>query len=152
MKRQEIIWNGLTLIIVLAALFLWSIYRSMWSEQDQFGESHSYVDKVGEMEANRVMPRKSTNIKYVFRDSGFGYSLGYRCDVDEESFMEFTRDKGMIVTNALPRGLSHDFFFFDVYDTPSQFYFAESTPGRANGLKLIYLSQWSILIGQYNSL
>ncbi len=152
MKRHVIFWNGFTLIIALVVLFLWSLYRSIWSAHDQFGDSYCYIDMVGEMKADRVMPHKSKNIKYVFRDTGFGFSLGYRCNVEEKSFWEFVKEKGMIATNAFPRGMTRDFFFFDVCDMPKQFYFADSAPGSAEGLKLIYISKWSILIGQYNDL
>lgn len=150
MKTPVILWNGFTLIVTLIVLFLWFAYKSIWSEHDQFGESYSYIDKIGEIKSERVLPRESKNIKYVFRDTGFGYSLGFRCSLDEKSFVDFARGKGMAVTNSLPLGLTHDYFFFDVSPLMEQYYFAEDSPGRAEGLKVIYARRASVMIGQYS--
>ncbi len=150
MKTPVILWNGFTLIVTLIVLFLWFAYKSIWSEHDQFGESYSYIDKIGEIKSERVLPRESKNIKYVFRDTGFGYTLGFRCSVDEKSFLDFARDKGMMVTNSVPPGMMCGYFFFDICPMTDQCYFAEDIQGRAEGLKVIYARRASVMIGQYS--
>lgn len=150
MKRIVVIWGIFSVGVLLMMFIARHVHGIIRFGRDQFGESYSYIDKMGEMKSERVMPHESKNIKYVFRDTGFGYSLGFRCSLDEKSFVDFARGKGMAVTNSLPLGLTHDYFFFDVSPLMEQYYFAEDSPGRAEGLKVIYARRASVMIGQYS--
>lgn len=151
MRIRVFLWIGVAVLAVASVTFALHVRETFVSCHDQFGESHGYVDVVCGMKTDELMPKASRNIKYVYRDSGFGSTLGFRCNVDEKSFLRFARGKGLSVEETVPAGYFLYFFFFEDCHKRNRLCFAEEKSGSATGLKFIYDCDCATMYGQYCS-
>jgi len=134
-------------LVSLAAYILWQL-----SPKDEAGSSKVFIARLGNIDANNVMPSESVAIQYHFVDTGFGYDLEFVCDVQEADFLAFITRRGLSAKEDFYQGFScKSFAFFHENKSPQKIYFASDSAGRPDGLHIMYDRNRGKLYGHYCS-
>ena len=87
------ILGSLVLLILIGSWTFNKILHWPWKLSDSLLESRGEFDvcpeKIGTIETWELMPRTSKEIKYIFRNSGFGCYAEWKCRVDFTDFVDF---------------------------------------------------------------
>lgn len=87
------ILGSLVLLILIGSWTFNKILHWPWKLSDSLRESRGEFDvcpeKIGTIETWELMPRTSKEIKYIFRNSGFGCYAEWKCRVDFTDFVDF---------------------------------------------------------------
>ena len=95
-KKLRAVLCILGLLVLLISIGFWTYSKTLhwpWNLSDSPRESKGEFDvcpaKIGTIETWKLMPRTSKEIKYIFRDSGFGCYAEWKCRVDFTDFVDF---------------------------------------------------------------
>ena len=95
-KKLRAVLYILGLLVLLISIGAWTYSKILhwpWGLSDfpreSKGEFYVCPAKIGTIETWELMPRASKEIKYIFRNSGFGCYAEWKCRVDFTDFVDF---------------------------------------------------------------